>query len=128
MKIENLKLKIRRVIRAGFFNFWRDSTVSLASVAVMSVTLLTISFIVFAGAMLDITLEELKNKIDINVTFATTANESDILNIRHSLESLPEISLVTYLSRDEALTQFKERHASDQSILSALNELGENPL
>ena len=36
--------------------------------------------------------------------------------------------LVTYVSRDEALTAFKERHASDQAILAALDELGENPL
>jgi cell division protein FtsX len=41
---------------------------------------------------------------------------------------LPEVLLVTYVSRDEALTAFKERHSSDPSILAALVELGENPL
>jgi len=35
---------------------------------------------------------------------------------------------VTYVSREEALAAFKERHANDQTILSALDELGENPL
>ena len=44
------------------------------------------------------------------------------------MESLPEVSLVTYVSREEALTTFKERHSNDQAILSALDELGENPL
>ena len=120
--------KIRRMLRTGFFNFWRDSTVSFASVLVMMVTLLVISFISFFGAILDTTLVELSNKIDINVTFVTTANEEDILNIKHSLESLPEVFLVTYVSSEEALTAFKERHANDQSILNALDELSENPL
>ncbi len=120
--------KVKRIIRTGFFNFWRDSTVSLASVLVMMVTLLVIGLISFSGAILNTTLVELKNKIDINVTFVTSAEEEAILELKHTIESLPEVSLVTYVSREEALTLFKERHASDQSILSALDELGENPL
>jgi cell division transport system permease protein len=120
--------KLKRVIRTGFFNFWRNGTVSLASVLVMMVTLMTIGLISFSGAILDTSLAELRNKIDINVTFVPTASEDDVLNIKHSLESLPEVLLVTYISRDEALAAFKERHANDPAILSALDELGENPL
>lgn len=121
-------MKVKRVLRTGFFNFWRDSTVSLASVLVMMVTLLVIGMVSLFGVVLDNTLTELKNKIDINVTFITSAEEEDILNIKHSIESLAEVSLVTYVTREEALTAFKERHANDQSILAALDELGENPL
>ena len=121
-------IKLKRILRTGFFNFWRDTTVTLASVLVMMITLLVIGLIFFASAILDTTLAELQNKIDINVTFVTSAKEEDILNIKHSLESLPEVLLVTYVSRDEALALFRERHSNDQAILSALDELGENPL
>ncbi len=120
--------KVKRIVRTGFFNFWRNGTVSLASVLVMMVTLIVIGFVIFSGAILDASLNELRNKVDINVTFVTTAPETDILNIQHSLESLPEVSQVTYVSREEALSQFKERHANDQTILAALNELNDNPL
>src|SRR3989344_4481031 len=120
--------KLKRILRTGFFNFWRDSTVTLASVLMMMVTLLVIGLISFSSAVLDTTLAELKNKIDINVTFVTSASEEDILDIKHTIESLPEVLLVTYISRDEAISLFKARHSSDQSILSALDELGENPL
>jgi cell division transport system permease protein len=120
--------KFKRILRTGFFNFWRDGTVTLASVLVMAVTLLVISLTTFSSAILDTTLVELKNKIDINVTFVTTASEVDILNIKHTIETLPEVLLVTYISRDEALNLFKARHANDQTILAALDELGENPL
>ena len=120
--------KLKRILRTGFFNFWRDGTVTLASVLVMMVTLLVIGLISFSSAILDTTLTELKNKIDINVTFITSAKEEDVLDIKHTIESLPEVLLVTYVSRDEALSLFKARHSSEQSILSALDELGENPL
>lgn len=128
MKREMLTTKLKRVVRTGFFNFWRNGTVSLASVLVMMVTLLTIGLIYFSGAILETSLAELRNKIDVNVTFVPGASENDILSIKHSLESLPEVLLVTYVSKEEALTQFKERHASDPTILAALDELGENPL
>ncbi len=120
--------KIKRVVRSGFFNFWRNGTVSLASVLVMLITLLVIGSISFGNAVLTTTLAELRDKVDVNVTFVTTADEQDILSIKHSLESLPEVLLVTYVSTTEALAAFKERHQNDQSILSALDELGENPL
>ncbi len=123
-----LLTKLRRVIRTGFFNFWRNGTVSLASVLVMMVTLSVIGMISFSSAILDTSLAELKNKIDINVTFVPTASEEDILRIKQTLESLPEVFLVTYQTREEALAAFKERHQNDPSILAALDELGENPL
>ncbi len=125
---EMLTTKLKRVVRTGFFNFWRNGTVSLASVLVMMVTLMTIGLISFSGAILDTSLSELRNKIDINVTFVPAASEEDVLSIKHSLESLPEVLLVTYITREESLAAFKERHANDPAILAALDELGENPL
>jgi len=44
------------------------------------------------------------------------------------LRSLPEVADVTYVSRDEALARFKERHKDDKLTIQALEELGENPL
>lgn len=127
-KREILSTKLKRVVRTGFFNFWRNGTVSLASVLVMTITLSFIGMISFAGALLDTALLELKEKIDVNVTFVTDASEADVLSIKQSLESLPEVRLITYFSREDVLEQFKERHKNDQTVLTALEELGENPL
>lgn len=118
----------KRIARTGFMNFWRNGTVSLASVFMMTVTLLVIGFILFASAVLNTSLGVLRQKVDITVTFIPTADESDIIGIKSSLEKLPEVSLVTYTSREDALTAFTERHKNDQSILTALDELDGNPL
>ncbi len=124
----NTWTKLKRVMRAGLFNFWRNATVSLASVLIMMVTLLAIGSLSLFGAILDTSLAELNNKIDINVTFVTSAKEQEVLEVKQTIESLPEVLLVTYVSRENALEKFKERHKNDQSILAALDELGENPL
>ncbi len=121
-------INFKRITKTGFMNFWRNSTVSLASVFMMMVTLSVIGFILLGGAVLNNSLDALRDKVDISVTFIPTAGEDDILDIKRSLESLSEVSLVTYTTREEALESFKIRHANDQSILTALNELNENPL
>ena len=124
----NFSTKLKRVSKTGMFNFWRNGTVSLASVLIMMVTLVVIGFILFGSTILNASLTELRSKVDINVTFIPSAQESDIMHIMKALETLPEVSLVTYVSRQQALDEFKQRHADDQSILAALGELNDNPL
>lgn len=118
----------KRIIRAGFFSFFRNGFISLSSILVMVVTLFTIGSTLFMGAVLGSTLEALKDKVDIRVTFITEAAESDILELKRMIETLPETEYVLYTSRDEALERFTNRHREDQVILQALEELGENPL
>jgi cell division transport system permease protein len=119
---------IKRVTKAGFLNFWRNGFVSLSSVLVMTVTLFTIGSMIFLLATLDSSLTELKNKVDVNVYFVTTADESDILNVKKSLEAMPEVQAVDYISKEDALVNFRSKHKNDQLTLQALDELGSNPL
>ncbi len=121
--------KIKRVVRAGFFSFWRNGFVSLSSILVMMVTLFVIGATIFSGVILRSTLDQIRDKVDINVYFVTSAPEDQILSMKKSLEQLPEVLLpVVYVSREEALETFKARHENDEFTLQALDELGENPL
>lgn len=121
-------VSIKRVVRAGFLDFWRNGFVSFASVLMMVFTLFIIGLAMFTGAILGSTLEEFRDKADMNVYFVTSAPEQRILDLRDAVEALPEVEQVAYLSREEALAQFRERHQNDQLTLQALDELGENPL
>lgn len=120
--------KLKRIIKTGFINFFRSGYVSLASVLVMVVTLSVISSIIFLGAILGMTLDELRDKVDVNVYFLTTASEESILSIKDRLAALPEVERVEYVSRGQVLEAFKQRHENDQVTLQALDELGDNPL
>ena len=83
---------------------------SLASVLVMIVTLFVIGSVIFLLATLDSSLNDLKSRVDVNVYLTTTAAEDDILSLKRVLEGLPEVGAVEYVSRAEALANFKERH------------------
>ncbi len=119
---------LQRVISAGWKNFTRGGSVSVATVVVMTVTLAIIGSLIFLSALLTYTLDEIRDKVDVSVYFITTASEQDILALKAKVEQLPQVSGVSYTSREEALAVFRERHANDQLTLQALDELGENPL
>ena len=119
---------IKRILRSGFVNFWRNSFVSLAAIFVMVVTLFVIGSLIFLSAILDATLAQIKDKVDVNVYFVTTAETDSIMALKKSLEALPEVRLVEYTSREDALAEFRARHENDQLTLQALDELVDNPL
>jgi cell division transport system permease protein len=119
---------IKRTVRSGILDFWRNSFVSLSSVFVMAVTLFAVGSMMFLQATLDSTLVQLRDKVDVNVYFVTSASEDEIFILKSKIEGLPEVYRVEYISRDLALTNFRKRHENDQLTLQALEELDHNPL
>lgn len=123
----NFWITTKRVVRYGVAGFVRNGFVSLAAVLIMTITLFVVAGIVISGAALGATLKQISEKVDVTVYFLPAATESQVGDIRRSLEALPEVREVQYESPEEALTQFRERHKDDQTQLQALDLLGENP-
>ncbi|TSC62637.1 MAG: membrane protein of unknown function [Parcubacteria group bacterium Athens0416_74] len=121
-------INAKRVARYGVAGFVRNGFISLAAVVIMTITLFVVAFLMIAGAALSSTLSQLTDKVDVSVYFTTSATEEQVFDVRRSLEALPEVASVSYVSRDQALADFRERHANDQLTIQALDELGENPL
>lgn len=118
----------KRIFKSGFVNFWRSGLVSMSAILVMTVALSMIGSTILMSAFLNSTLSTIQDKIDINVYFNVDANEEDILALKKSIELLPEVKEVVYISKDQALEDFKRRNENDQLTLQALDELSDNPL
>ncbi len=118
----------KRMLRSGMQQVWRNSTVTIASVLVTTVTLLIISLALFTNAVLVFSLEEIAKKVDVNIYFYPTATEQVVFEVRDALQNLPEVAELGYISREEAIETFRERHRGDSLTLQALEELGDNPL
>ena len=118
----------KRVIRAGFIGFWRNAFVSLSAIFVITITLMVVGGMMLLGQLLDTSLAQIKEKVDINVYMVTTAPEVSVMELKASLESLPDVQEVVYTSREDALAQFREQHKNDELTIQALEELDDNPL
>jgi len=119
---------VRRIFRSGFTNFWRNGSVSLASVLITTIMLSVLAGLIFFNAILTSSLASVKDKVDVTVYFTTAATEAQILSFKSDIEKLPEVASVSYTSEAQALADFKDRHASDYLTLQALDELDANPL
>lgn len=118
----------KRIVRSGFVGFWRNAFVSLSAIFVMTVALFVIGSTLLLDQLLGASLQNIQNKVDINVYFVTSAVEEDILSLKTSLEAQPEVSSVTYTSASTSLALFRQRHQNDETILQGLEELNANPL
>ena len=118
----------KRVARYGLIGFVRNGFVSLAAVMIMTITLFCVGMLLIGGAALDTTLKQLTDKVDVTVYFIPSASSDQIMQVAQSLKALPEVAEVDYVTPDQALATFRERHQNDQLTLQALDELGSNPL
>jgi len=118
----------KRVARYGLIGFIRNGFISLAAILIMVITLFVMAGLLVSGAALQSTLAQLTEKVDVNVYFATTATEDQVISVKQNLERLPEVASVAYTSRDQALAEFRERHKNEQMTIQALDQLSDNPL
>lgn len=117
-----------RIIRYGFLDFWRNGWLSTATVIIMALALLMFQGLILFDVMTSSAIDSIRDKIDIAVYFKPETVEDDILKIQRSLRELSEVKEVSYISSDEALANFKDRHKDDPTINQALTELEDNPL
>ncbi len=119
---------VKRIVKTGFVNFWRNGVVSISSVLMMTVTLSVVISLLLGSVLFSLTLERVENEVDINVYATTLAIPEEVLKLKQDLEFLPEVHSIEYISREQALANFKDRHRNDEQTLQALDELEENPL
>ncbi|MBP6060540.1 MAG: permease-like cell division protein FtsX [Candidatus Pacebacteria bacterium] len=119
---------LKRIIKAGFINFKRGGLVSWSAIMQVVNTLAVILMIILLQVVLYASLDTLKQKVDITIYFNVGAPEDQIMLLKSSLEKLPEVQAVSYVSASEVLKTFRSRHENDYTTIQALDEIGTNPL
>lgn len=124
----SLRLDTQRILREGLINFWRNKLVSFSTIIVMTMAMLVMSSLLFMNAVLDFSLVQLQERVDVNIYFFPDVPEAEILTLQNKLKLVPEVRDVQYVSREQAFLDFQERHKNDDLINRSLEELGDNPL
>ena len=122
------KITLKRLIKSSWLSFSRNGWLSTATILVMTLALFVIGGLMLVGVLSQVVLGELEDKIDIAIYFYPNSSEVDIFNVKDSIVALPDVKEVSYVSQEQALLEFKERHKTDQIILGSLEELDGNPL
>ncbi len=123
-----LGISFIRVLRSAFQNFWRNIWLSLATLVVMIITLLMMSLLYFANVFGSQVLRTIEQKVDLSATFKDSATENQIQGVANEIGSREDVEQVRVVGSEEALADFRQRHAADPFIEDSLRELEANPL
>lgn len=121
-------INLKRIVKAGWLNFWRNKLLSFATLAVMTLVLLVVAGLLLLNVASQSLIASLENKVDVSVYFKTDTPEQDILSIKDIIKDIGSVAAVSYVSREQALDKFKQDHFGQETFMQSLEVLGDNPL
>jgi cell division transport system permease protein len=121
-------LTLGRTIKSGWVNFLRNGYLSVAAVSVMLLSLFTVSSLFIIVLTANNVLENMQEKVNVSVFFKASVSEDSILKAKQDLGNFSEIKSVEYVTKEQALENFKKNSANEPTILQSLDEIGDNPL
>jgi cell division transport system permease protein len=117
-----------RIIKFALQNFWRNIWLSVATISIIILTLISVTFLGFVNVLTLQAVETVKDRIDISVYFKPEVTPQEVKSIKEKLVKLDKIKSIYYLSREDSLKLLKEKHKQDVLVAESLQELGANPL
>src|SRR5262249_34831703 len=117
----------RRIIAAGTVSFMRNASLAVAAVAVMVVTLTIVLFSLVTSVTLNHTIAQIADKINISIYLNDNVSLQQRQGLMSELRALNQVKSVEYISKDQALAEYKAANARNTNLLKALEETG-NPL
>lgn len=118
---------LKRTIKAGWNNFSRDRMIVAANVFILVMTICAINSLFLLREVGQFLISSIQSKVDISVYFKLDTPEEDILKAKDDIAAVPEVKEISYVSREEALKSFTERHKDEPVLIESLDELGSNP-
>jgi len=118
----------KRVLTFAINDFSRNKGISVAAIFVLTIIILLVTGLLFFQGITAYLTSQLQNKIDITAYFKADTSEQDILNVKDDiLKMSPNIRNIEYVSKDQALASFNEKHKDNPVLAKALREVGDNP-
>lgn len=121
-------ISLWRVISYAFKNFFRNFWLSFVTLTILFLAMASVHVLIILNVLADTAIGQVEEKIDITVYFRPEIQEEQIFNVQQYIESLSEVRGVEYISKEDALINFRTKHAGNEKILATLDELGDNPL
>jgi cell division transport system permease protein len=121
-------LKLYRTFKEGWANFYRNGWLSFATMSILAISLYIISVTMILGIAANLVLKNVQDQVNVSVYFNQEVSEQQIMDIKSKLSGYQEIDSIKYISREQALEDFKRKEAANPSINKALEQFDDNPL
>ena len=118
---------LNRAIKSGYKSFSRNIGLSAATIFIMLLTIIIITFLFLLNPVSEILILNIKEKIDISVYFEEGVRDEEILEIQNKITESVNTEEIEYISNRDALEKFIEKHKNNPVIMGSLAEIETNP-
>lgn len=108
------------LIRQGFRNIWVNKLMSFASVSVLVACLLLVGSAVLLYVNIQAGIEYVGSMGEIALFVDDSMTDTEIGSITRTLENMPELTDVRFISREEGLEQLKEEITGGEELFEML--------
>lgn len=112
-----------RVIKFAFQGFWRNIWLSIINITILILTLFAINFLIGFNLLADNAVNLVSEKVDVNLYFKENVSNQKIEEIKQKISDSEYIESTDFISSEDALNNFIDKHESDEYILEAIEEL-----
>jgi len=118
---------IKRILKSGWLSFSRDGGLAAATCFIVLIPIFLATSLFLLKDVSQFLISTIQEKADISVYFKESASEEDILKVEEEISKIPEVKNVKYVSKEEALESFVQRHKDEPVLMESLEEVGGNP-
>ena len=95
-------------LKRAWQGFWRNALMSIAATATMVLMLMLLAgfWIIQTGLLAGLQFTE--QKVEVVAYLQPNATDSQVAKLKSTIEAMPQVAGATVVTRDEALTRFKE--------------------
>ena len=122
MKIRTMRYFVSEAVKS----FWRNSFMSIASIATVALSFFILGVFTIIVANPDHFAENLESQVQISIYLKDDLTTDQVMSVGRRLKALPDVKELSFTNKDQAMEKLKERMKDQPGILNALE--GKNPL
>ncbi|MEL7624869.1 MAG: permease-like cell division protein FtsX [Clostridiales bacterium] len=114
------------VVRDGFRNVWRNKVMSVASISTVAISLFLLGVVWLFISNVNHMVTKVESELEINAYIDKTYTRDQGVELMNQISQLPGISLVSYVTKEDALHILQGRFGPDANLAETVGEY--NPL
>lgn len=118
---------LKKVFKLGFKTFKRSPEATTTCVFVLVVVISLITMLYLFQAVSQFLINTVEEEVDVSIYFSENSSEEEMEEISKEVSSMPVVESTEFVSKEESLQNFRERHKNDLALMESLEELGLNP-
>ena len=117
-----------RLFHHTFQHFHRHLWLSIVTIILMTLSLISITFLIVLNVLGEQALVQIKEKVNLSIYLKPETTKAQIEEFKLEIETFPQTKEVQYISQEQALETFRQKHKDNPLLIKSLEELEKNPL